>query len=561
MQPARKAKPYIIFGSTLALTGAVAAGALEFERRSELAAANARVRQLADIAAEHVRQIVATIDLGLAALAIEMSETDVNLSAERSALHEKLVTTQRVSPAIQGVGFVGRDGYVQVSSNSAAPSSVNLADRDYFIQLRGDSGSGLWIGKPIVTLPENIVSIPIARRVSGPNGEFLGVAAARLDPAYFSRFFAAVGVDTVAVSRADGAILARLPDGDLFGPDGPVASVLARDAEMRGRLLAVDGVEQISAFRRIEAYPLFVQIGLGRDAWLAAWRSWRDATAAVFAVIVVSGTLALRVHLRRRQEARFRQRAEAERAAAEAARVQAEEASRRKSEFLAHMSHELRTPLNAIIGFSEMIELQIAGPIGSKRYLEYAADVRFSASHLLAVVNNILDLARVEAGKWDAQEDDHPLDAILSDVLRLAKQRAERDGVEIALALPETPTVLRCDRRGIVQALLNVLVNAVRFAGEDRRVDLRALKRPDGGLDIEVDDRGPGMSKEDAARAMRPFEVGVSTHSRKYQDTGLGLPLARAFVEMHGGELRLVSELGRGTRAVLSLPVTRVRAA
>jgi len=288
---------------------------LEFERRSELAAANARVRQLADIAAEHVRQIVATIDLGLAALAIEMSETDVDAPAARSALHEKLVTTQRVSPAIQGVGFIGRDGYVQVSSNSAAPSSVNLADRDYFVQLRGDSGSGLWIGKPIVTLPENIVSIPIARRVSGPNGEFLGVAAARLDPAYFSRFFAAVGVDTVAVSRADGAILARLPDGDLFGPDGPVASVLARDAEMRGRLLAVDGVEQISAFRRIEAYPLFVQIGLGRDAWLAAWRSWRDATAAVFAVIVVSGTLALRVHLRRRQEARFRQRAEAERAA------------------------------------------------------------------------------------------------------------------------------------------------------------------------------------------------------------------------------------------------------
>lgn len=558
-----KSVQFCLLAVFYAVLGIVAFAALEFDRRSELSRATERAGRVSGIAAEYVRQIFASTNLGLATLAEDIAGGDHGTTDSQRALRERFLTAQRVSPAIQGIGFIGKSGRVEISATHDTSRSVDLSDRDYFIELRATPGSTLWIGAPTVTRPESIVSIPIARRVVDPSEDFMGVIAARIDPAYFARFFGAVGADAVAIAKLDGTVLARLPEVELVG-----LPRLTRDAgENRHSWIEerfespLDGKQRIAAFRRVDSFPLIVEAGFDLDSVLASWRLRRNATAAVLAALAIASAALLHHRIRRREESEARRRVEGERLSAHIARLHAEAANQKKTEFLAHMSHELRTPLNAIIGFSEMIELQIAGPIGNKRYLEYAADVRFSASHLLAVVNNILDLARVEAGKWDAQEEDHPLDAIISDVLRLAKQRADREGVEIALALPDTPTVLHCDRRGIVQALLNVLVNAVRFAGEDRRVELRALKRSDGGLDIEVDDHGPGMSKEDAARAMRPFETGVSTHARKYQDTGLGLPLARAFTEMHGGELRLVSEVGRGTRAVMSLPGTRVRAA
>jgi signal transduction histidine kinase/ligand-binding sensor domain-containing protein len=244
----------------------------------------------------------------------------------------------------------------------------------------------------------------------------------------------------------------------------------------------------------------------------------------------------------------------------EIARREALDTDRRKTEFLAHMSHELRTPLNAIMGFSQMISRSIGGAGAQKRHQEYAGDILFSAEHLLSVINNILDMAKVEAGKWELIETDIGLSELLEAIRRLAGQRADYEGVTLDLVHPIPGLILHGDERTLRQILLNVVINAIKFAGTDRRVEIASARLADGGLEIRVTDRGPGMTAQELGRVLQPFESGSSRQARQRgESTGLGLPLARAFAELHGGTLTLESAPDRGTTAYLKLPAARVR--
>lgn len=221
------------------------------------------------------------------------------------------------------------------------------------------------------------------------------------------------------------------------------------------------------------------------------------------------------------------------------------------------MSHELRTPLNAIIGFSEVIKEESFGPVGLPRYREYADDIHYSAQHLLAVINNILDLSKVEAGKWQISDDKVDLGELISSLTRLAAERATRENVQLAIAAAPDDIVIRGDKRTLLQIMLNLTINAIKFAGPDRCVDLGVSRLGDGSLAIDVADHGNGMTKEEQMLAMRPFDA-PNTDKRK-QDTGLGLPLAAAFAELHGGRVELQSAPGAGTTARLILPAARVQ--
>jgi PAS domain S-box-containing protein len=245
-------------------------------------------------------------------------------------------------------------------------------------------------------------------------------------------------------------------------------------------------------------------------------------------------------------------------AALSAAKEEAEIASRSKSEFLANISHELRTPLNAIIGFTEIMHDEIFGPIGAPKYREYLADVLDSARHLLDLINDILDIAKAEAGKLQLDEETVDVRSVMVAATRLVHERAHRAklalGIEVSADLP----AIRGDERKLKQILLNLLTNAVKFTPAGGRITVAAALAPDGDLLLTVADTGIGIAAADIATALAPFGQVDGSLQRKYQGTGLGLPLSRAMVELHGGTLDIESTVGAGTTVTIRLPASRV---
>jgi signal transduction histidine kinase len=222
------------------------------------------------------------------------------------------------------------------------------------------------------------------------------------------------------------------------------------------------------------------------------------------------------------------------------------------------MSHELRTPLNAVIGFAELIGMQVSGPIGSDRYLEYARDIRVSGEHLLKVINDILDLSRIEAGAIELREDVVDCRDLAHSCARLVRDQAVRSGLTMTVeAAPELPP-LRGDQRKLRQVLINLLSNAIKFTPNGGYIRLEAAREADGGIILRVIDSGIGMAAEDIGQALTPFKQLDNSLARKYEGTGLGLPLARSMVELHDGTLELASQPGRGTTVSCRFPRTRL---
>ncbi len=244
-----------------------------------------------------------------------------------------------------------------------------------------------------------------------------------------------------------------------------------------------------------------------------------------------------------------------------AEKVRAEAANRAKSEFLANMSHELRTPLNAINGFSEMMVAEMFGPLGDKRYASYVQDILNSGQHLLALINDVLDMSKIEAGKMNLRFEPVRLDELAEDAMRLIKNRAETAGLGVAIEVPALPEV-EGDYRALKQVLLNLLSNAVKFTPRGGRITLKAEGRRDAMGDrvkISVHDTGIGIAPNDLARLARPFEQIESQQSKTQQGTGLGLALSKSLIEMHGGLLEIESQPGMGTTVSFLLPVRQSR--
>ncbi len=246
----------------------------------------------------------------------------------------------------------------------------------------------------------------------------------------------------------------------------------------------------------------------------------------------------------------------------EAEKIRAEGANKAKSEFLANMSHELRTPLNAINGFSEIMVGEMFGPLGDKRYKEYAQDILSSGQHLLALINDILDMSKIEAGKMNLRFEPLHLGDVVEDAVRLVQNRAETAGLAVTVSLPDLPEV-EADYRAIKQVLLNILSNAVKFTPHGGRITISGEWRRDPlgeRVRISVKDTGIGISPEDLGRLARPFEQIESQHSKTQQGTGLGLALTKSLVEMHEGVLEIESEPGKGTMVSFLLPLHHLAA-
>ncbi len=241
------------------------------------------------------------------------------------------------------------------------------------------------------------------------------------------------------------------------------------------------------------------------------------------------------------------------------AKEQAESANRAKSEFLSSMSHELRTPLNAILGFSELIKEEMFGPIANERYTEYIGDIHGAGQHLLELIGEVLDISAIEAGKLDLSEETLDIGDLAETAMRMVRLRAESGDVDLVTSLEAGLPALFADGRRVTQVFVNLLSNAVKFTPHGGRVSLEARLEDDGSVALVVADNGIGMDDDGLAKAMTKFGQVESGLDRRFEGTGLGVPLVQGLMEAHGGTLELKSEKGVGTIATVRFPNDRWR--
>jgi signal transduction histidine kinase len=310
----------------------------------------------------------------------------------------------------------------------------------------------------------------------------------------------------------------------------------------------------------LKDYPLVVDVTIAEYEALAQWRQ-QAAYIAASAGFAVIGFVVLFALLARQFRQMENQAAELVKGgdALRDAKVEAETASQTKSQFLANMSHELRTPLNAVIAFSEIIRDQLMGS-ESTRYRSYAADIHSAGQHLLDLINDILDLSKIEVGHLELTEARMRIVDVAERCITLVSKRAEEGQVELVRVVPPALPDILGDERRVKQILINLLSNAVKFTPPGGQVTTLLRLTPAGELMIEIRDTGIGIRLEDIDTAMTPFQQIDGGLNRRHEGTGLGLPLAKRLAEMHGGRLEIESELGHGTVVRLYLPAERVLA-
>ena len=239
------------------------------------------------------------------------------------------------------------------------------------------------------------------------------------------------------------------------------------------------------------------------------------------------------------------------------AKESAERANQVKSEFLATMSHELRTPLNAILGFSEVMRDEIFGPVGSAQYREYAKNINESGQHLLDLINDVLDISKIGAGKDELDESEMSIPTVVESVRNLLLPRSEKGQVALLINLGDELPRFRADERKVKQVLLNLIVNAIKFTNPGGRVTINVWSDLNGSIVFQIVDNGIGIAPEEVKTALSEFGQVDSSLARKYEGTGLGLPLAKALVELHDGTLKLKSKVGLGTTVTVHFPRAR----
>lgn len=469
--------------------------------------------------------------------------------AQLSSWISRLESVQEVPPSVH---LLDEGGNV-VRYGDPRDDAVNVRDRDYFQALQHLSPGAHVVGAQVMGRDSGRNIIPLATRV--PANHFGIVYAVASIPtrglieAFDGLLVTAPG--TVGIIRDDGMFLLRTPDAEgVTGKKVDLTGILGvtADSPRVGFLTQglLDGREAMTAYSRLSSLPLYVY-GTFKMADLLAKaddRARPKVLAAVLATIVVAigaGLLGFLILQREKEAKRVAD-----------ALVAADEANAAKTQFLANVSHELRTPLNAVIGFSETLAAQIFGPL-STRYRGYAEDILSSGRHLLSIVDQLLDMASIEARREHLRPEPVQVDEIADEVAQMMRPMADQRGIRVLVHRPEEPITIETDSRCVRQILINLMSNGIRFCRSGGEVSL-SWNRDGAGVGVAVQDQGPGIEEEDLPRIFDLFWQGEDAYARRHGGIGLGLPLTKTLTTALGGTISVTSELGVGSRFVVRLP-------
>jgi len=535
------------------------------DRATTLAGARAELTRMSFSAAEHAHRLLSLCDLFLES--IEPILVRDRPDPGDPDLIARLNTLVSQDSALLGLATVDQQGMLSVLDPNRYQDPVYVGDRAFVTQAR--------VGQLIVASPVNSRMsarwvLPLARRIADPQSP-VAVLMAAIDIAALERHYDTIRHDVggaITLLRADGTVLIRSPsppDSERIRnlADAPLFRDIVARNETEGQFEGpspFDGVWRLGAYKRIDAFNIGVVVSLARDAVLEPWwqRVWLvlSGAALISLVIAVGAIMILRLLRTLQAEALSLENRVQDRTHALQALLD------RREQFLAGVSHELRSPLNAILGFSEALQMGIRGPVPPAQ-AEYLGDIHRSGLHLLALVNDLLDNAAIDAGTLRLDESRFDVAEIVSETIRLISQAAAQRDITVATWVDPPDLRLYGDRRRLLQALLNLSVNAVKYGRQGGRVRISVETDRMGACLLTVADDGEGINPEDMHLALAPYgriEQSAPLKAQRLDEgTGLGLPLSIGIVELHGGALTLHSDPGNGTRAVIHLPPERVQ--
>jgi signal transduction histidine kinase len=463
------------------------------------------------------------------------------------------------TPQIAALMLVNAEGIVEVAANKRKYEGwfdyqQVMTDDPSFTELRRESEINYYIGRQRANSKAHPYLVVMSRRINNLDGSFGGVIVAAIDPSYFSDFFTSVDFGTnrfMALMLDDGTLLFSGPDAsnppardmalDFLSDQAPKFAVNKRivtATQSFGDRLAIYSIA------RIRNMPILTAIVMDEEDFLADWRSGRIKDISFLAIFTIFGSvLSFFALTMARQILRVE--------ASESAAILASQA---KSEFLANMSHELRTPLNAVIGFSEMLNAGYFGALNDKQK-ERIQDINLCGTHLLQLISDILEFSKGEAGKLELSDEEVAVGQSIEECIRMVAERARIKQVQLrAQVAPELP-LLMADKRKLRQILLNLLSNAIKFTPANGQVVVSA-EMQGAQMVVRVSDTGIGIAEEDIPTALAVF--GQVHRDQSHEGTGLGLPLAKMFTELHGGTLQLSSVPAEGTLVTLIFPARRI---
>jgi signal transduction histidine kinase len=464
------------------------------------------------------------------------------------------------------VRFVDNDGYLHRPRDPGTENvSIYVGDRDYFKALKDQPPGSIFLGPAVTSRDSGSEVLPVVMRAH-PNRYGVGYIIAAVRTAAFLSSYDGLLVSApsrIGFVRGDGVVLMAWPVNEWVGRQVPEISDLAmrgsNSVRGGGNLLPniVERGDTLLAHIRLSGEPIMVfalfDAGDLRQKWLLGM-VWPFLLAVLTTLIVLASTFWIG-RLMRRNGAYAEKVTEA--------LVRAEAANLAKKDFLANMSHELRTPLNAIIGFSEVIEKEVMGPVGSSVYRGYAADIGKAGGHLLGIVREVLDFARIDAGTFRTGDDPVGLPRCIAQSVDLVRDIAAAKEITVAIALSDNLPLVLADETHLRQVFLNLIGNAVKFTPNGGLVDIRSADPSDsylsGALVISVSDSGIGIPREKIDKLFQPFAQLAGSQSRSHGGLGLGLVNTKRIVEAYGGTVWLDSDLGSGTVAYVSLPKARLR--
>lgn len=408
---------------------------------------------------------------------------------------------------------------------------------------RGTGQTLMFVGAPYIGSTTGRPLLRFSRRLETPEGGFAGIVVANVDPDQLSDFYqqAMVGPrGTVSLVGLDRLVLAIAAGGGQPGigarvDDAGLWEGLARSLTGSYRQTAdIDGMARVYVYRQVQGYPVVVKVGVAlsdiEDA-VAPLRRHLQIIVILLTVSILIVSVFLIVQHRNAEQLRA--------------------ALAVNRDFLARVSHELRTPLNAILGFSEVIKDQILGPNAGPRYTEYARDIHNSGQHLLNLINDILDLSRLQAGRMDLHMERLEIQPAVEWAIRIITPQAQDKAIRVDCAVDPDVTHIVADERALKQMLLNLLTNAVKFTSAGGRILVTASRGDGGNCVLRIADNGIGMTPEQLRQAVVPFGQVSAMTTRPGQGTGLGLSIVKSLIEAHGGRMRIDSLPGRGSQITL----------